>query len=75
MLKGLVWAVRFSRQWLQASRLWGGGGLMVWVLENNPHCGFYQHLGGREFTRASVSLSGQYFTEIAYGWSEQPSPP
>jgi L-amino acid N-acyltransferase YncA len=53
----------------------GGGGLMVWVLENNPHRGFYQHLGGREFTRASVSLNGQNFTEIAYGWSAHPSPP
>lgn len=44
--------------------------MMLWVLEANPACKFYQAMGGTPFTTKRVSFGGMEFTEVAYGWKE-----
>ncbi len=45
-------------------------GLLVWVLEGNPACGFYAALGGVPVRTKPITLGGAGLTEIAYGWTE-----
>lgn len=42
--------------------------MLVWVLENNPACQFYQALGGQKVKQKQVEFDGVKLNEIAYGW-------
>lgn len=42
--------------------------MLVWVLEDNPACQFYQALGGRIIKQKQVEFAGVKLNEIAYGW-------
>jgi len=55
-----------------ASRLLGAGinAMSVWVLENNPACGFYETLGGVLIGRKMVVIGGATLSEVAYGWTD-----
>ncbi|MCW5878433.1 MAG: GNAT family N-acetyltransferase [Anaerolineales bacterium] len=44
-------------------------GFMLWVLEGNPTCGFYEHMGGQLIGRKEDQIGGQPVTELAYGWA------
>lgn len=48
----------------------GHSGLMLWVLEGNPTCGFYEHMGGQQIGRKQEQIGGQAVTELAYGWRD-----
>lgn len=43
---------------------------MVWVLEQNPACGFYAHLGGRVVGNADETIGGKTLKELAFGWDK-----
>jgi GNAT superfamily N-acetyltransferase len=42
--------------------------LLVWVLEQNPSAGFYQHLGAVPVARRVIDLGGIELPELALGW-------
>lgn len=44
--------------------------MLVWVLENNPACRFYEKLGGKQIYSKQLERSGAMLTEIAYGWTD-----
>jgi ribosomal protein S18 acetylase RimI-like enzyme len=47
--------------------------LLVWVLEGNPACRFYETMGGRVARRRTVELGGARLPELGYGWDELPA--
>jgi ribosomal protein S18 acetylase RimI-like enzyme len=49
------------------------GGLMrpvVWALEKNPWCGFYERLGGKRVAQKTIEIGGAQLSDVAYGWDE-----
>jgi GNAT superfamily N-acetyltransferase len=42
--------------------------MLVWVLEQNPSAGFYQHLGAVPVARRLIDLGGVALPELALGW-------
>lgn len=44
--------------------------LLIWVLEQNPACAFYEALGGRIYRRRQIEIGGQWLPEVAYVWEE-----
>ncbi len=42
--------------------------MLVWVLEDNPACQFYQALGGEQVKQKKVEFEGVKLNEISYGW-------
>lgn len=42
----------------------------LWVLEDNPNRGFYEHLGGAVVGRELIEIGEMKYTEIAYGWQD-----
>jgi GNAT superfamily N-acetyltransferase len=43
--------------------------MVVWVLERNPACRFYEALGGLRLPQAKTHIaSGVSLEEVAYGW-------
>ena len=46
----------------------GYDSMLVWVLAQNPACGFYEALGGQVITEKSVTMGGKALIEVAYGW-------
>ncbi|NEY73680.1 GNAT family N-acetyltransferase [Bacillus mesophilus] len=42
--------------------------LLIWVLEDNPSCLFYEALGGQKIDSANITIGGVDYTEVAYGW-------
>ncbi len=54
----------------------GHDAMRLWVLEDNPTRGFYEHLGGELHERKTITMMGATLTEVAYGWSKiSDSPP
>lgn len=55
-----------------ATRLKADGwtSMLVWVLEANPSCRFYEALGGVRARQKDVPFSGTPLSEIGYGWSD-----
>ncbi|HET9240113.1 MAG TPA: GNAT family N-acetyltransferase [Oligoflexus sp.] len=43
---------------------------MVWVLEQNPACGFYTHQGGRAVGEADENIGGKTLKELAFAWDD-----
>lgn len=42
----------------------------LWVLENNPTRGFYEHLGGQPAGRQYTKIGDSDYPEVAYGWRD-----
>jgi ribosomal protein S18 acetylase RimI-like enzyme len=43
---------------------------VVWVLERNPACTFYERLGGEFLGQKAISIGGADLVEVAYGWKD-----
>lgn len=48
----------------------GHSAVRLWVLENNPTRGLYEHLGGELHEEKVLTFAGEEVLEVAYGWSE-----
>jgi GNAT superfamily N-acetyltransferase len=48
----------------------GHHGLLVWVLRENPACGFYEHLGGQPAGENQIHIGGTRLREVAYVWPD-----
>ena len=46
----------------------GLNSMLIWVLEDNPACQFYQALGGQQVKQQQIEFEGVKLNEIAYGW-------
>lgn len=44
--------------------------LVVWVLADNPACGFYEALGGRLVGTRMTEIGGTAYLTNAYGWQD-----
>ncbi|MCG3087520.1 GNAT family N-acetyltransferase [Sporosarcina cyprini] len=44
--------------------------MLVWVLEQNPSKHFYERLGGDVIDSTTITIGGEEFLEIAYGWKD-----
>ncbi len=42
--------------------------MMLWVLEANPACHFYQRMGGSKIGHKLETIGGTTLPEVAYGW-------
>ena len=42
--------------------------MLVWVLEANPSCHFYEALGGRPVSTKEIEIGGAFLPERSYGW-------
>jgi len=42
--------------------------VVVWALEQNPACRFYEHLGGHRIAEKPIEIGGKELVEVAYGW-------
>jgi ribosomal protein S18 acetylase RimI-like enzyme len=45
-------------------------GAVVWVLERNPACAFYERLGGELLEQKAISIGDADLVEVAYGWKD-----
>jgi GNAT superfamily N-acetyltransferase len=43
---------------------------VVWALEKNPWCAFYERLGGKRVAQKMIEIGGALLSDIAYGWDE-----
>lgn len=44
--------------------------MLIWALEENPACLFYEKLGGKKIDTAEIEIDGQKLSEVAYGWDD-----
>ncbi|MGF9695673.1 N-acetyltransferase family protein [Paenibacillus sp. MABNR03] len=44
--------------------------LLIWALERNSACRFYEKMGGTPVHTQSIQIGGQHLIEIAYGWED-----
>ena len=44
--------------------------MIIWALQENPACYFYEKLGGKKIDTAEIEIDGQKLSEIAYGWDD-----
>ena len=42
--------------------------MLIWALEENPACRFYEDLGGRKIDTTEIEIAGKKLSEVAYGW-------
>jgi GNAT superfamily N-acetyltransferase len=58
--------------WTVAEHLHCAGhrSMYVWVLEENPSRGFYEHMGGSRLSSAEIEIGGKPLTEVSYGWPD-----
>ena len=61
-----------GRQLVEACRVWlaerGPGGMIIWVLADNPNRGFYERIGGQFSGRRAINVGGATVDEAAYVW-------
>jgi hypothetical protein len=45
---------------------------MLWVIDKNPACFFYERLGGQIIGKQTIKPGSEdlHFIEIAYGWED-----
>lgn len=48
----------------------GINSMIIWALEENRACGFYEKMGGRIVDTKKMEISGKQLTERAYGWED-----
>lgn len=44
--------------------------LAVWVLAENPACGFYARLGAARIAEKPIEIGVAHLIEVAYGWRD-----
>ncbi len=47
--------------------------VIVWVLQGNPACGFYERMGAERLGSKKIMIGGAFLTEVSYGWRERPA--
>lgn len=52
----------------------GHNSMLVWVLKDNPACGFYQRLGAVAVASTTLTRAGRELEEVAYGWPDLSAP-
>lgn len=45
------------------------GSMLIWALEENPACRFYEALGGKKMDTKEIEIGGKKLIEVAYGWA------
>jgi L-amino acid N-acyltransferase YncA len=48
----------------------GFANMVVWVLRENPACGFYARMGGVKVAEQGIEIGGTTLPEIAFGWAD-----
>lgn len=44
--------------------------MVVWVLKDNPSCGFYEALGGKLLGSKGIDIGSANLVELQYGWDD-----
>jgi len=44
--------------------------MLVWIIEENPACQFYEALGGKKVDTREIEIGGKKLSEVAYGWND-----
>ena len=44
--------------------------MLIWVIEENPACQFYEALGGKKIDTREIEIGGKKLSEVAYGWDD-----
>jgi hypothetical protein len=44
--------------------------MLIWALERNPACRFYEKMGGSPVHTQWIRIGNEELEEIAYGWSD-----
>ncbi len=44
--------------------------MLIWVLEGNPACKFYESMGGVYVSSKPIEIGGAQLTELSYGWDD-----
>ncbi len=44
--------------------------MLIWAIEENPACRFYETLGGKKIDTAEIEIAGKKLIEVAYGWDD-----
>ncbi|WP_340016691.1 GNAT family N-acetyltransferase [Paenibacillus sp. FSL K6-1318] len=44
--------------------------LIIWALERNSACRFYEKMGGTPVHTQSIRIAGQDLIEVGYGWED-----
>ncbi|MCZ2256871.1 GNAT family N-acetyltransferase [Sporosarcina sp. G11-34] len=42
--------------------------MLIWAIEDNPACRFYEALGGKKIDTTEIEIAGKKLSEVAYGW-------
>ncbi len=70
-LKGKGWGKRLISESTKLLMESGYKSMRVWVLENNPACGFYEKLGGKLLSSTkTLKFEEKTCTAISYGWND-----
>lgn len=48
----------------------GNENLIIWALENNSSCKFYEKIGGKRIYRNIINIGGKELVEIGFGWTD-----
>jgi ribosomal protein S18 acetylase RimI-like enzyme len=59
---------RLFEKALKEIKAQGYASMLLWVLEDNPACKFYEKMGGKLVGEKTLEIGGAPLTEIAYGW-------
>lgn len=44
--------------------------MLIWAIEENPACHFYERLGGKKIDTEEIEIAGEILNEVAYGWAD-----
>lgn len=44
--------------------------MLIWAIEENPACRFYEILGGKKIDTEEIEIAGKKLSEVAYGWDD-----
>jgi len=67
-LQGLGYGKRLFETGVRSLIEDGVKSMALWVLRDNPTCGFYEHMGGAIVGEKTIQIAGQDYVDIAYGW-------
>lgn len=42
--------------------------MLIWAIEDNPACRFYEALGGKKIDTTEIEIAGKKLRKAAYGW-------
>ncbi len=57
---------RVAQSLLEAGR----HSMVLWVLKENPACGFYARLGGQPVAEKVIEIGGKALVDVAYAWHD-----